>query len=94
MYMKSTSRATPVRTRSQRLITVPPAFQQTGCYGGSCMTYNNKPIDYIFWDDPNERCERLKLLMANKIAENSSHDNEMLSRLSELKEEGIILDHW
>lgn len=46
--------------------------------------------DYIFWDDPNELIERLKLLIASKSAGNTNHDNEILSIIEELKEAGIV----
>lgn len=46
--------------------------------------------DYIFWDDPNELIERLKLLIASKNAGNTNHDNEILSIIEELTEAGII----
>lgn len=49
-----------------------------------------KATDYIYWDDPNELIERLKLLIASKSAGNSNHDNEILSIIEELKESGII----
>lgn len=46
--------------------------------------------DYIYWDDPNELIERLKLLIASKSAGNNNHDNEIVSIIEELKEAGII----
>ncbi|CAG9791452.1 unnamed protein product [Diatraea saccharalis] len=46
--------------------------------------------DYIFWDDPNELIERLKLIIASKNAGNTNHDNEILSIIEELTEAGII----
>lgn len=46
--------------------------------------------DFIYWDDPNELVERLKLLIASKHAGNTSHDNEIISIVEELKEAGII----
>lgn len=46
--------------------------------------------DYIYWDDPNELIERLKLLIASQSAGNTNHDNEILSIIEELKEAGII----
>lgn len=50
----------------------------------------NKNTDYIYWDDPNELIERLKLLIASKSAGNSNHDNEIISIIEELQEAGII----
>lgn len=46
--------------------------------------------DLIYWDDPNELVERLKLLVASKDAGNTNHDNEILSIIEELKEAHII----
>uniref|UniRef100_A0ABD2WBK0 DUF8207 domain-containing protein n=1 Tax=Trichogramma kaykai TaxID=54128 RepID=A0ABD2WBK0_9HYME len=45
---------------------------------------------YRYWNDPNELCERLKLLLGEKNAGNSSHDNEINSIIEELREEGYI----
>ncbi|KAL4713349.1 hypothetical protein ACJJTC_016817 [Scirpophaga incertulas] len=49
-----------------------------------------KNTDYIYWDDPNELIERLKLLIASQNAGNTNHDNEILSIIEELKEADII----
>lgn len=51
--------------------------------------YHNN-TDFVYWDDPNELIERLKLLIASKDAGNNSHDNEIISIIEELKESGII----
>lgn len=75
MYVKSTSSRSPVRTRSQ----------QSG--GG---IYNNKPIEYVYWDNSNELCDRLRLLIASEEAGNHSHTNEIQAILNELKEAHII----
>lgn len=60
--------------------------------GGSLpflKTYNNN-TDFIYWDNPNELVERLKILIASKDAGNTNHDNEIISIIEELKEAGII----
>lgn len=49
-----------------------------------------KNTDFIYWDDPNELVDRLKILIASKDAGNTSHDNEIISIIEELKEAGII----
>lgn len=49
-----------------------------------------KNTDYVYWDDPNELVERLKLLIASKNAGNNIHDNEIVSIIEELKEAGIV----
>ena len=46
---------------------------------------------YVFFDDPNEIVDRLRLLMASKQAGNTAHDPEINSILEELKELNIIL---
>lgn len=46
--------------------------------------------DFIYWDDPNELVERLKLLIASKDAGNTGLDNEIISIIEELRESGII----
>ena len=54
------------------------------------MIYNNKPNEYIYWDNPNELVERLKLLLASTSAGNNSHQNEINSIIEELREANII----
>lgn len=56
----------------------------------SLLKRYRKNTDFIYWDDPNELVERLKLLIASKHAGNTSHDNEIISILEELKEAHII----
>ncbi|CAB0028291.1 unnamed protein product [Trichogramma brassicae] len=46
---------------------------------------------YRYWDDPNELCERLKLLISEKNAGNGAHDNEIHSIIEELREEGVAI---
>lgn len=61
-------------------------------FGGSLPTlkkYKNN-TDLIYWDDPNELVDRLKLLIASRDAGNTNHDNEILSIIEELKEANII----
>ncbi len=47
-------------------------------------------MDYVFWDDPNELVDRLRLLMAEKAAGNISHTNEIHAIIEELREVGYI----
>lgn len=49
-----------------------------------------KNVDYVYWDDPNELVERLKLLIASKDAGNTGLENEIISIIEELRESGII----
>ncbi|XP_015607655.1 uncharacterized protein LOC107273704 [Cephus cinctus] len=46
--------------------------------------------DYVYWDDPNESVDRLRLLLASREAGNPSHSNEIVSIIEELREAGII----
>lgn len=58
---------------------------------GMMMVNNDKPIEYVYWDDVNEIVDRLRLLMASKSAGNTlSLNNEIISIISELKEIGVI----
>ncbi|XP_046742530.1 uncharacterized protein LOC124409158 [Diprion similis] len=54
------------------------------------VTRQGVKTDYIFWDDANELVERLRLLTASQAAGNTSHNNEIMSILEELREAGII----
>lgn len=47
-------------------------------------------MDYVYWDDPNELVDRLRLLVAEKAAGNPSHVNEIQSIIEELREAGYI----
>lgn len=57
---------------------------------GLLMQYNERPIEYVHWDDPNELVERLKLLVASQMAGNNNHTNEINSIIEELKEVNLI----
>jgi hypothetical protein len=54
------------------------------------LEYNSNNIDYVYWDDPNELVDRLRLLMASTEAGNTSLNNEQLSIIKELIETGVI----
>lgn len=54
------------------------------------ITNRNFKPDYIYWDDPNELVDRLRLLMASQSAGNPSHNNEIMSIIEELREAKII----
>lgn len=43
-----------------------------------------------YWDDPNELVDRLRLLVISAEAGNTSHKNEIINILEELREVGII----
>ena len=46
--------------------------------------------DYVYWDDPNELVDRLRLLVAEQEAGNNFHANEINSIIEELREGGYI----
>ena len=66
---------------------IKPLFKTTG--GGMRQVTGNK-IDYIYWDNPNELVDRLRLLWLSRIAGNTGVDNEIDSIIEELRESGII----
>lgn len=58
--------------------------------GSSLMSFNSNPPNYIYWDDPNELVNRLRLLMASQSAGHNNHNNEIISIIEELQESNII----
>jgi hypothetical protein len=52
--------------------------------------YTHKSKDYVYWNKPKELVDRLRLLWSSKMAGHSGHDNEILSIVEELREEGVI----
>ena len=58
--------------------------------GSGLVSFNRKNKEYAFWDDPNELVERLKLLIGEMDAGNTSHNNEIQNIIEELVEAGII----
>lgn len=49
-----------------------------------------KNTDFVYWDDPNELVDRLKLLIASRDAGNTGVNNEIISIIEELRENKII----
>lgn len=47
-------------------------------------------VSYVYWDNPNELVERLKLLIASRDAGNTGLDNEIISIIEELREAGLV----
>lgn len=56
------------------------------------MTVANDSVDYVYWDNPNEIVDRLRLLTSSKDAGHTGHDNEIMSILEELREAGLIIN--
>lgn len=50
----------------------------------------SKRIAYEYYDDSNELCDRLRLLISSQMAGNSNHTYEINSIIDELKENNII----
>lgn len=50
----------------------------------------NNRIIYEYFDDPNELCERLRLLVSSRMAGNTNHMQEMNSIIEELRELNFI----
>ena len=50
------------------------------------ITRKDMHLDYVYWDDPNELVDRLRLLLAELEAGNQSHTNKIHSIIEELKE--------
>lgn len=50
----------------------------------------SRRVDYVHWNTPKELVNRLRLLFSSKTAGNTGHDNEIISIIEELREEGII----
>lgn len=59
-------------------------------FGLPSLKRMKKNTDYVYWDDPNELVDRLKLLIASRDAGNTGLNGEILSIVEELRENGII----
>ena len=70
---------------------IPKSPQGKGLPKYKMVKSNSSSIDYIFWDDPNELVDRLRLLMAEQQAGNGAHSNEILAIVEELREAGYML---
>lgn len=51
----------------------------------------NENISYEYYDDPNELCDRLRLLIASRAAGNTNHAQEINSIIDELRESRFIV---
>lgn len=79
--MLQTSTAVEKRRRRQRNL--------SGSLKKAFIPYNPN-IVYEYWDNPNELCDRLRLLVSSQSAGNTNHNQEINSILEELGEQGII----
>lgn len=68
----------------------PVTFKKRDGLVPSAMTLNDdRIIEYDYFDDPYEICEKLKLLMASKKAGNAAHENEIIPIVKQLKERSL-----
>lgn len=52
------------------------------------LSFNS--TEYVYWNKPKELVDRLRLLWSSKAAGHTGHNNEIMSIIEELREEGII----
>lgn len=57
---------------------------------GSGLTVKLQKHNLVYWDDPNELVDRLRLLLSSQAAGNTGVSNEILSIFEELLEVGLI----
>lgn len=58
--------------------------------GSGLLKQLKSSVDYVYWNDPNELVDRLRLLIASQAAGNTGVNNEIISIIEELRESGII----
>jgi len=57
---------------------------------GGELTIKLQKNNLVYWDNPNELVDRLRLLLASKAAGNTGVSNEIISIFNELHESGLI----
>lgn len=72
------------------LVRAPKVRSQSDRLGHALMEYNEKPKEFVYYDDVNELIERLKKLEASKQGGNNNNMNEIWSILHELERLGVI----
>lgn len=60
-------------------------------HGFGLMKVAKPNTDYVYWNNPNELIDRLKLLIASQQAGHNNHNNEIISIIEELREADIII---
>lgn len=68
---------------------IKPLFPTTS-KGSGLMSLNNNKSNYVYWDNPNELCDRLRLLISSRNAGHTGHESEIISIIEELQEAKII----
>lgn len=70
---------------------IQPLFNEGGSLPKDLMKLESfKNSEYVYWDNPNELVDRLRLLYASNSAGHTGHRNEIISILEELREADII----
>lgn len=88
----STSRKLRKRIRANDLDVIDDDVEMVGGSGIRPLDFNFIPYNvknrviYEYFDDPNELCERLQLLISSQMAGNSNHMQEINSIIEELRE--------
>lgn len=67
----------------------PPTVSKRG--KGMFIQDTPAPPKYVYWDDVNELCDRLRVLISSKQAGHTGHDIEIASIIEELRENGVIV---
>lgn len=77
-------------SRSKKYMSIIAPHLRSKSGSGLRKHYNVHAPDWIYWNDPNELVEILMLLVASRDAGHTGHDNEILSIIEELREEGYV----
>ncbi|KAK4880841.1 hypothetical protein RN001_008987 [Aquatica leii] len=78
------------RSKKYKEVIKPFSIQQKKRGGNLFKTVNSKFIEYKYWNDIHELIYKLQILWAEKVAGHTGHDNEIISIIEELLEEGYI----
>lgn len=92
---RAKSISTPAtRTRSQYTGTgvrrIKPKLPTVKILNVNGNNERRRTVNYVYWNKPRELVDRLRLLWSSKMAGHTGHDNEIISIIEELREEGII----
>lgn len=75
----------------QEIVSKPKKQKAVGKSLEAAFIPYNQNIVYEYYDDPNELCDRLQLLVSSQNAGNSNHSQEINSIIEELRERNIIV---
>lgn len=64
--------------------------RSTAKSGSALMEYNEKPKEYVYYDDVNELVDRMRKLEASQQVGNNNNSNEIMNILKELEQLGVI----